>query len=264
MPIKDGQYYLSNSEYNDWAEMCPLVWKAKYIDMLPELWEENPEIDVRDWGVEFETLAIGSGVGGRMVPEAKRVKMQKSEYYTRIKQQAADCRSYFKMLGGKIVSRQKYVYTTITDSNGQEIYICGGWDIEYQLADSGKMIIDLKLTGDNDNDFGKYQFGNVAKVNPQQAIHYKLLHKCLYGTDAEFQYWIYDKSPSLKQNRISVEVSEVTELLHIDKFAEVYNEISFALAMNDWSYKNTFENCRSCVIKCKHERVLPDLQELSV
>ena len=264
MPIHEGQYHVSNSEYNDWQEMCPLVWKAKCIDKLPELWKESEDVDARDWGVEFETLVIGSGVGGRMVPEAKRAKMKKSDYYDRIKQQAADCRSYLKLLGGKICSRQKYVYTSVKDATGQEVLICGGWDIEYQLPDGEKMIIDLKMPGDNENDFGKYQFGNVDKIVPTQAIHYKLLHKCLYGTDAAFQYWVFDKTKSVNQKIIRVNASEIATLLHIEKLSQVYNEIIFAMQMDDWGYVNTYENCRNCPTKCKYERVMPDIIDLDV
>ena len=122
----------------------------------------------------------------------------------------------------------------------------------------------LFRSGDTDNDFGKYQFGNVNKINPQQGIHYRLLHRAKYGFDAAFQYWVFDKSHSMKQTRIGVNVSEIAELMHIAKFAQIYNDISFAIGMDDWGYKNTFNNCRSCPIKCQHQRILPDLQELSI
>lgn len=260
----NGQYYLSNSEMRDWEEMCPRVWKAKYIDLLPELWEDTEDINVRDWGTEFETLAIGSGVNGKMVPEAKRVKMKKSEYYTRIQQQAAECRGYFKALGGKILSRQEYIYTSFFNADGQIIYVCGGLDVKYGFFDGTKnLIIDLKLTGDNDNDFGKYQFGNPDKINPQQGVHYKALHLFKYGEEADFQWWIFDKSPSMKQNRIGLDLSEVGLLLHQDKCSRIYNEITTAMALDDWDYRNTFNNCRNCPVKCDMQRILPDLVEIT-
>lgn len=264
MSMHDGRYYLSNSEMNDWEAMCPRVWKAKYIDRLPELWQESPDVTVMDWGVLFETLAIGSGVDGKTVPEEKVAKMKKSDYYARIAKQAEDCRRYFKALGGKILSRQEYIFTSFFDADGQLIYVCGGLDINYQFFDQRpNMIIDLKLTGDNDNDFGKYQFGNPDKINPQQAVHYKMLHLFKYGEEASFQYWIFDKSPSMKQNRIGVDLSEVGLLLHQDKCSRIYNEITTAMALDDWDYRNTFDNCRNCVVKCDMERVLPDLVEIT-
>lgn len=264
MGLYNGEYYLSNSEMSAWETLCPRVWKARYIDLLPELWEDSEEITVMDWGVEFETLAIGSGVGGRMVPDDKRAKMKKSEYYTRIKQQAEECRRFFKLMGGKIIARQPYLYSSIKDSDGQDIYICGGLDLLMGFEGGrNNLIIDTKLTGDNDNDFGKYQFGNVDKVNPTQAIHYMLLHKAHYGTDADFNYFVFDKSPSLKRKIINVTVSEISLLLHIDKCSRIYNEIMMAINLNDWNYTNTYDNCRDCPVKCLYERVMPDILELN-
>jgi hypothetical protein len=200
-----------------------------------------------------------------MVPEVKRVKMRKSEYYPRIQQQAADCRRYFKALGGKILSRQQYIYTSVIDADGQEILICGGLDVLYGFPDQerNKLIIDLKLTGDNENDFGKYQFGNASKINPQQAVHYTVLHEAFFKKPAAFEYWVYDKSPSMKQNRIGVELSEIGRLLHIEKCSRIYNEITMAIELDEWDYRNTFSNCRDCPVKCEWERILPDLIEIT-
>lgn len=259
MSMKDGVYYLSNSEMTSWEQMCPQVWKAKYIDcIIPD----DPS-EAMMYGSWFETLAIGSGVNGKITqPTAK---MEKSDYADRVKQQATDCRRYFKTLGGKIISRQEYIYTTIIDADGQVIPLCGGLDVLYGFphTERSNIIIDLKFTGDNDSDFGPYQYGNPEKINPQQAVHYKMLHKAKYGIDAAFEYWIFDKSPSCKQKRIGVEVSEMTELLHIEKCSRIYNEIIMSLEMDDWGFKNSFDNCRSCPIKCVYERVLPDLIEIT-
>ncbi len=263
MGMHEGKYYLSNSEMNDWEDMCPLVWKAKYIDRIPELNTDSEEVTVMDWGVEFETLAIGSGVGGRTISEAKRAIMKKSDYYPRIQQQAKDCRAFFKVMGGKIIARQPYLYATIKDADGNDVDICGGLDALMGFPDRNNLIIDTKLTGDNGNTFGKYQFGNVDRVNPQQAIHYKLVHRAHYGTEADFNYFVFDKSPSMNQKIINVVVSEMGELLHIDKCSRIYNEILFCLSMDDWGYTNSYDNCRVCPVPCKMKRVLPDILELN-
>lgn len=260
MSMYNGKYYLSNSEMNSWEEMCPRVWKALYID---KSFEFEPS-EAMNYGHWFETMAIGSGVGGQVFTPTE--KMIKSAYAERVKQQAKDCRTYFKTLGGKIISRQEYIYTEITNSEGQVILVCGGLDVLYGWpgTDRPNVIIDLKMTGDTENDFGKFQFGNVDKINPQQAIHYKILHQAKYGEEAHFQYWVFDKSESLNQKFINVTVSEMAEAVHIDKLTRIYNEITYCLAMDDWGYKNTFENCRSCPVKCSQERVLPELAELVV
>lgn len=255
----DGKYYLSNSEMNDWEVMCPLVWKAKYID---KVFDREPS-EAMLYGSWFETLAIGSGVGGKITEPTPA--MAKSAYADRVKAQAADCRRYLKALGGKILSRQEYIFTTIVDNDGQEIPVCGGLDIKYGFPGTHRrnMIIDLKFTGDNDNDFGPYQYGNAEKINPQQAVHYRILHKAKYGEDCDFEYWIFDKAPTMGQKRIGVSVSEITEAIHIEKVSRIYNEITMSIDMDDWGYKNTFANCRNCPVKCNYERVLPDLTEVT-
>ncbi len=260
MSMKDGVYYLSNSEMQDWESgMCPKVWKAKHIDKTIDFEPSEPMM----YGSWFETLAIGSGVGGKITQPTP--KMEKSDYAQRVKDQAADCRRYFKVMGGKILSRQEYIFTEITDGEGQVLPICGGLDILYGFpgTDKPNIIIDLKFTGDNESDFGKFQFGNPEKVNPQQSIHYKLLHKAKYGTEAEFQWWVFDKTPSVNQKRIGADISEVTEAIHIDKVSRVYNEIIMAMELDDWGVKNTFDNCRSCLCKCPYERILPELVEVT-
>jgi len=261
MSILNGTYYLSNSEMNDWENgMCPQVWKARYIDRT---FDSQPS-EAMMYGSWFETLAIGSGVGGKITEPTAT--MAKSAYADRVKAQASDCRRYLKAMGGKVISRQEYIYTTIVDSEGQVIPVCGGLDVLYGFpnTDRSNIIIDLKFTGDNDNDFGPYQYGNPEKANVQQAIHYKILHKAKYGEQCDFEYWLFDRSPSLKQNRISVSVSEITEAMHIDKVSRVYNEIIMALELDDFGYKNTFSNCRNCPSKCLYERVLPDVYDLVV
>jgi hypothetical protein len=265
MGMHEGKYYLSNSEMNHWEELCPLVWKAIYIDKVAEYLTDDEEITVRDWGVLFETLAIGTGVKGKTVDENKLESMKKSAYYPRVAQQAKDCRSFFKVLGGKITARQPYLYGQIEGSEGEEVLICGGLDAVMEFED-GRMdlIIDTKLTGDNDNDFGKYQFGNVDKVNPQQGVHYKLLYRAVNGREAMFNYFVFDKSPSMRQKVINVIVGEHGEAVHIDKCTRIYNEISFAIDMDTWGYKNEYKNCKDCPVPCKNRRVFPDVIDLNV
>lgn len=246
---------------NDWEVLCPQVWKAKYIDCKID----NQPSEAMMYGSWFETIAIGSGVNGKVTEPTPS--MAKSAYAPRVKKQAEDCQAYFKSLGGKIISTQEYIYTSVIDGDGQEILVCGGLDVLYGFPDNDEkddIIIDLKFNGDTDNDFGPYQFGNPERVNPQQGVHYKMLYKAKYGKDCGFEWWVFDKSPTMKQKRISLDVSEISNLLHLEKVSRIYNEITFAIAMDDWEYKNSFDNCRNCPVKCQYERKLPEIYELTV
>lgn len=257
MPIHENKYYLSNSEAASWETSCPRVWKARYIDQVIE----NEPSEAMLYGSWFESLAIGSGVMGKVTEPTPA--MAKSAYGPRVIEQAKQCRRFFKAIGGKIIARQPYLYATIQDENGQDINICGGLDLLMGFDDGrNNLIIDTKLTGDTENDFGKFQFGNVDKVNPQQAVHYIIIHKAYYETEADFNYFIFDRSAAMKQKIINVVASEVTRILHVERLSRIYNEITFAIQMDEWEYKNSYDNCRTCAVKCQMERVLPEIIDL--
>lgn len=254
--MEENRFYLSNSMMKDWESgMCPLVFKAKHIDKTIEFEQSEPML----LGSIFESYAIGAGVGGKFTEFTEKLK--KSVYYDRIIQQANDCKTYLRKLGGKVLSVQEYIYTEITDNDGQVIYICGGLDIRYGFPgnEDDNIIIDLKFTGDNDNDYGKYQFGNPDKIDCQQVIHYSILHKAKYGSLPRTQYWVFDKSAAMKQDIIEVNISEWTIEDHIEKVSRIYNEIMICISLDEWIPKNTFSNCRNCPVKCDWERVIPDI-----
>lgn len=256
--MKEPIFYLSNSKLHDWEKMCPIEWKAKHIDKSVE-WKETQQMR---WGTFFETLVIGSGVGGKVIKLSAQE--MNSVYYERVKAQAKKCRGYLKLYGGEVKSRQEYI-RGIIHYNGQDIAIEGGLDIRYWIGDERRIVIDLKLTGDTENEFGKFSWGSPEKMDLSQIIQYTTLHQLKYGGDyPEGEYWVFDNGTEMKEKLITVDISETTRLFHFQRLADAYNEILFSLQMDDWTPKNTYENCSKCLAPCKFRRIMPEFYKISI
>lgn len=259
------EFRLSNSKMRAFETMCPVEFKAKYIDKIIE-WETTVPMK---WGSYFETLVIGGGIGGAFdidAPENK--KMKDSVFYDRVHAQAKKCKAWLKTLGGKTKSRQEYIQAEVKDASGQLILIEGTLDIVYCMMDGRIIIIDLKFTTDTDNDFGPYAWRDPSKMDMSQIIHYALLYKIKHGVDLPgTEYWVFDSKKEMKEKLVKVGsvdqnglaiISDYSLHAHIERLSEVYNEITLAIAMDDWTPKNTYANCSKCKAKCKFERVIPE------
>jgi len=257
-------FRISNSKLQSWETMCPIEFKAKYIDKTIEF---VPTIEM-EWGNLFETLVIGGGIGGAFSfdksPHGK--KMINSDYRARVEEQAELCKGYLKAFGGKVLSRQEYIQSEVTDASGTIIPIEGTLDIRYKLKDGRMAVIDLKFTGDTENDFGKFAWGSPEKMDLSQIKHYPLLTKLKYLLEyiPEGYYWVFDKGVDMKKKLIKCNISESAMHDHIERLSEAWNEITMAIVMNDWTPKNTWENCSKCKAKCNFERVMPEIIEIDL
>lgn len=264
MSQQPSKFHISNSKMHDWETMCPIVWKAKHIDKSIEF---IPTEDM-EWGNYFETLVIGSSIGGKVFSfetSPHGAKMKNSIFKERVEAQAKACRRYLRSLGGRVVGKQEYIQGEVIDANGQVIPIDGTLDIRYQFASGVSGVIDLKFTGDTENDFGKFAWGTPEKMDLSQSKHYGLLHQCKYGGNyPPVQYWVFDKGTEMKQKLIDVIVEEFAKIDHIDRLSRAYNEIVECIALDEWLPKNTFDNCRVCPVKCSFERVMPEFYQLTL
>lgn len=262
-------FRISNSKLHDWESMCPIAFKAKHIDKDPKF-QFEPSIEM-EWGNYFETLVIGAGIGGRVFdfetsPHGKTMKT--SVHRERVEEQAKACRRYLRLLGGKMKSKQEYIQAEIEDFEGVVIPIEGTLDILYAFIDAKLRVIDLKFTGDTENDFGKFAWGHPEKMDLSQIIQYSLLVKLKYELEElpESQYWVFDKDADLKQKLINVTISQGALDAHIERLSEAYNAITMAMTFNDWPHKNTFENCSKCPLNetCKFARIMPEYYEVEL
>ena len=247
-------FKLSNSKLHDWETMCPIEFKAKHIT------KDYPEFvpsEQMNWGNWFETLVIGGGINGafRIAPGSK---MDNSVYKSRVEKQAADCRAYLKLLEGKTASYQEYITVKLKSNDGeQEMDIEGTLDIR-RIVSALQVIIDLKLTGDTENEFGKFAWGAPEKMDLSQIIQYYLLVLLKYGSAPEAHYWVFDNGKEMKQKLIKCTISDYAIEQHIDRLFKAWDEITMAIAMDDFEPKNTWENCSKCKSPCKFKRVMPE------
>ncbi len=254
--MDSASFRISNSMLRDWEELCPIQWKARYVDETLE-WDESQAMR---WGTYFETLAIGSGVKGKTVTLTHTE--EKSVNNQRAKDQAKACRSYLRLRGRKL-HVQRYLDADITDSEGQVIPIMGGLDIEYFFNEEGREgIIDLKFTGDVENDYGKFQWGNTDKIDCSQLLHYGLIKQFHTGEWPILEYWVFDNSAEMKQIMLRVNVEEYSIQDHIERVSKAYNEIIMAMDFTGFQPRNSFKNCNACKMKCEHERKIPELVEI--
>lgn len=253
------EFILSNSKLHDYQDMCPLEFKAKHIDKNYPAFEPTEPMEYGNW---FETLVIGGGINGAFdfdkSPHGE--KMKRSVFFDRVKQQAEIAKDWLKKEGGKVASRQEYIRSEITDRDGQVIPIEGTLDIRYEWPGTDRRaVIDLKFTTDTENDFGKFAWGSPEKMDLSQIIHYGLLIQLEYGGDyPETKYWIFDSKADMRKKRLDVRVSPGALADHIQRLSETYNQVTLAIAMDDWTPKNTYENCSKCQAKCDFEKIIPD------
>lgn len=248
-------FILSNSKMRAWEIMCPLEFKAKYIDQSPLYeWKES---DAMHYGNVFESMVIGKGIHGFVKPNEK---LEKSTLMLdRLKKNAILCRQFLRDFGGKIKGVQKHIATTVSDAQGRTIYIEGTLDILYQFEGGKWAIIDLKFTGDNTSDFGQYQFGDEEKLDPTQAFMYVLLVKLTMKEDAEWFFWVFDKKKESVPKIIQVEIDDTTLTNHIERISKAYHEILDCLTNDSFKPQPKYSRCAKCKVKCSEERKIPDI-----
>lgn len=253
---------ISNTMLRDWEDLCPIQFEARWISKTME-WKETQPMR---WGTYFETLAIGSGVGGKTVKLSPTE--EKSVLNDRIKLQAKKCKQWLKDRGGKVIAFQRYQNAEVVDSAGQTIPIMGGMDIEYMFNEPEEGpregIIDLKFTGDNDSTFGKFAWGRPETMDYSQAYHYMMIKKHQTGILPKFEYWVFDGKPDGKAMMLEIEVDEYTILEHIERVSRAYNEIIMAIDFVGFQPRNTYQNCSTCPIAldCKHRRTMPEVVKI--
>lgn len=257
--MKQERLYLSQSQLKDWEELCPVAFKARWYgsDEEKELFSLD-ELQVIRYGIHFETLVVGSGMGQKTIEWTDKEK--KSVYYERIRRQAKLCRDYLKDMGGKILAAQDYIQTSF-EHEGGTYYIQGNIDVRYGFDDGRQAVIDLKSTGDTDNTFGKFAWGRIESIDTTQLEHYSLLVQNKFGVDPEAYYLVFDISKEEKFVPIQVSISEQAMYEHKERVAKVYREISEAIMLDYFEPNNYFSNCKSCPLNttCKFANPYPEL-----
>lgn len=252
------EFVFSQSKLRDFTEMCPIEFEAKHIRKKYPEFEPTLEMELGNW---FETIVIGGGINGAFDFAKSKFgdKIRNGVYYDRVIAQAEYCKYMLKEVGGKVQSRQEYIRETLTHPDGRTMQIEGTLDIRYLWMDGKMVVIDLKFTGDTENEFGKFAWGTPEKMDLMQIVHYALLIKLKYKLDyiPDGHYWVFDKEKSLKKKLIRCEISEDTMYAHIERLFEADAEIQMGMQFG-FQPDNRWENCCKCKAKCQYEKKYPE------
>jgi hypothetical protein len=260
------EFKLSQSKLQDFENMCPMEFKSKHITKNYPPFEPTPAME---WGNFFETKCIGGGINGAFSFE-KSVhgeKMKKSVTYERVLKQVEAYKKFKHVAGFKVLKNQEYISGTVIANDGvTEMYIEGTLDIEVEFREQGIGNIDLKLTGDTENGFGKFAWGAPETMDLVQIKHYALLLMLKHKLKAipHMEYWVFDTKADLKTKLIKCHISEEAIWRHKERLYNAWARIQGYMVFDEWEAVNTWENCSKCKAPCQYKREMPEYTEINL
>lgn len=252
---------------------CPIAFGKQFFgtDVERYLFDRDKEVFKR--GVLFETLSIGAGLGGKQAKEGDVDR--KSVYYSRIVEQAKIYKEWEREFMSKPIGVQQYLKAKI-EWDGGVYYIQGNLDRVVRDKAGKISVIDTKLTGDKDNTYGRFQFGNPRRVDWTQLTHYRLLAKVNFKEDVRQMYYVADSSPAMGIKVLEPDITEWHEWQHHERCQRVYDEINTSLQIGYWEPKPSSHNCSQCPLgdeqkmkdlgmePCKFKRRIPDIELITL
>src|SRR5690606_5208436 len=249
--------YLSQTMLKEWTEFkCRFAFQHRWWGSEKERKLFDVEKDVYNQGIYFETLAVGSGRGGKIGTSAGMTPLMSG----RIERQAKVYREWerangFKPLGSDVELSERIEW------EGGVYFSIGHLD---RIVKSGEdiLIIDTKLTGKTDTTFGKFAWGDVHKVDLTQLIHYKILAEKKFGKEVRQMFYVADISPQMRVKPLEYQVSDWEIQMHHERCQTAYNEIMQA-KIGDWFEPSpSYDNCSNCPMakQCKYRIKIPEIQ----
>lgn len=240
------RFFLSQTILKDFETMCPKSFHIKYFGTDQQRSLFNHDSDAMKRGVLFETLAIGQGMGGKTAQPGDVP--QTSVIYKRIADQAKEFREWEQFHFPSVIGTQMFIQSEIKWDRGS-FYAQGNLD-RISRDNSGVLtIIDLKMTGKADNDYGKFQYGNPRKVDWTQLIHYRMLAKAYFKEDNIRQmYYVADYSKTTRIKPLEVIIPAWVEYEHLERCQRAYDAITMNLTIDNWDPTPSYDLCANCRI----------------
>lgn len=262
------RFRLSQSMLKDWENMCGIAFKVKHFSDIPE--EQNPfyigNKDVIILGNVYEQKIIGISRGGKQtVPPADLIK---KPVYERMIEQSKLTKYWLRKLDGKIIGVQERIEAEF-EWEGKTIYIVGHLDVNFKTGEGKFKIIDLKLSGDRDANYGPFQWKNLNTIDYTQPKHYILLEHLVTKQpieETEFEYHIADTSTQKRVKIINVTAFDSTIEEHKYRLAKAYNEIEEALTIDYFEPKNDYDRCSVCPLNedCSYRNIKPIIEYITI
>lgn len=268
-----NRFYMSQTMLKIYESGCPIAFSKQFFGTDGERYLFDMDKEVFKRGVLFETLAIGAGLSGKQAKEGDVPRT--SVYYSRIVEQAKIYREWEHEFASKAIGLQMYLKAKI-EWDGGTYYAQGNLDRVVRDKDGKIAIIDTKLTGDKDNTYGKFQFGNPRKVDWTQLIHYRLIAKANFKEDVRQMFYVADSKPEMGVKVLEPEILDYHEWQHHDRCQRVYDEINTSLQIGYWEPKPSANNCGNCPLgdeqkmkdlgmePCKFKRRTPEIELITL
>lgn len=257
----EGKLIIRNSMLNDWEEMCPLAFKARWFgtEEQKKLMDIGHKQNIR-WGSYFEQEIFGFGVGGKRIELNERE--LKSEHYKRVKRQAKEAREYlFKKFGVPFIKAQVQLFGTIT-VDGLDIPCEGNIDGQFGYNGKPEINLDTKYTADAENKFGKYSWGEPEKMDMGQMVMYKELSEINYRNVHRSIYYVADSSPRERVEVFEPQFSSYYIDHYKDRIKECFIGVGQALSFDYWVPKNSYNECKQCPLRltCPSAILMPEIK----
>ena len=132
----------------------------------------------------------------------------------------------------------------------------------YGTMNGEPYVFDLKLTGDVNNTWGKFSWGEPSKMDHTQAFLNSWL--CEQNDDPrKFAYLVFDYSPRMGKKVI-------TKTVRSTDYSELENKINFVLRSilvyedEGWPAQPSYEQCKSCPLKnkCHSANIVKPIEEI--
>lgn len=252
---------LRYSMLKDWNSMCQLAFKARWFG-TPEEKQLMSLDDVQAirWGVYFEQLVWGTGMGGKTIELT--IKEKSSVYYERVKRQAKEARRILITENNlQLIGTQVQLKATL-DVEGVQIPIEGNIDAIFGINKIPQMNIDTKSTADADNEYGDYAWGRPDKMDMSQMVMYRDLVYLNYGVVPQSRYYVADLTKEEKVEIIEPDFREEYIWNHRWNVRNSFQEINQAYNFDFWIPVKDYNQCKNCRIRsiCSEAVTTPEIK----
>lgn len=240
---------IRNSMLNDFEEMCPLAFKARWFGTE----EEKALMDIgnRDtiiWGSYFEQLALGSGVGGKIVTlsQAKETSILKERCHRQAKQARKFLFTELYHEGQKVpLMRAQMQVQCDLEIDGVMIPVEGNIDAAFGWT-YPIINVDTKYTGNTTNTWGKYAWGKPETMDMGQLIMYSEISNVLFNYMPRSMYYVADSTPAERVEAIEPIFADESRYLYKQRVKHAHEKITYNVRWNVWIPTPEYNKCKQC------------------
>ena len=222
---------------------CPSRWKFEWLDKGGRKPPNLPQM----YGLHFERLVLGASAHDETLnlPALKTGKPPVAQI--RLEEQASEVKAELF----KPDNMYGFTPTSVQQRLNGEIFGVPVSGVLDAIDDSHEepVILDLKSTGDADNDYSEYGWGNDPKdMDLLQQILYEELYFQNSGVKPKSKLLIADYSPRKKIKLLNLTITEEAKELNLERF-KFGSEVVEHYNTNGWSYKPSESECATCQVQ---------------